>query len=49
MSSAIISDQGRIIENDLTWEMCELAQVHELHTTPYHPKGTDSMNASTQL
>ena len=32
-----LSDQGRNFENELISELCKLAQVEKVHTTPYHP------------
>ena len=32
-----LSDQGRNFESDLITELCKLAGVAKLHTTPYHP------------
>ena len=34
----ILTDQGKSSENNLIWELCELAQVKKLHTSPYHPE-----------
>ena len=34
--SKIISDQGRSFENKLFKELCSLAQVQKIHTSPYH-------------
>ena len=31
------SDQGRNFESELISELCKLAQVEKVHTTPYHP------------
>ena len=32
-----LSDQGRNFESELNSELCKLAQVEKVHTTPYHP------------
>ena len=34
----ILTDQGKSFENNLIRELCELAQVQKLHTSPYHPE-----------
>ena len=34
----ILTGQGKSFENNLIWELCELAQVKKLHTSPYHPE-----------
>ena len=34
----ILTDQGKSFENNLMQELCKLAQVKKLHTTPYHPQ-----------
>ena len=33
-----ISNQGRNFESDLIQELCQIASVKKLHTTPYHPQ-----------
>ena len=32
-----LSNQGRNFESELISELCKLAQVEKVHTTPYHP------------
>ena len=34
----ILTDQGKSSENNLIQELCELAQVKKLSTSPYHPE-----------
>ena len=34
----ILTDQGKPFENNLILELCDLAQVKKLHTSPYHPE-----------
>ena len=36
-----ISDQSRNFLSELTSELCKLAQVGKVHTTPYHPMTND--------
>ena len=38
----ILSDQGRNFESVLISELCELAQIKKLRTTPYRPEGNGS-------
>ena len=38
----ILLDQGRNFESQLISELCELAQVKKLRTTPYRPEGNGS-------
>ena len=37
-SEKILTDQGKSFENNLFQELCDLAQVKRLHTSPYHPE-----------
>ena len=34
----ILTDQGKSFENNLFQELCSLARVKKLHTSPYHPE-----------
>ena len=34
----ILTDHGKSFENNLIRELCKLAQVKKLHTSPYHPE-----------
>ena len=34
----ILTDQGKYFENNLFQELCSLAQMKKLHTSPYHPE-----------
>ena len=34
----ILIDQGKTFDNNLIQELCELAGVKKLHTSPYHPE-----------
>ena len=38
----IITDQGKLFENQLVKELCDLAEVKKLHTTPYRPQTNGS-------
>ena len=38
----ILSDQGQNFESVLVSELCELAQIKKLRTTPYRPEGNGS-------
>ena len=34
----VLTDQGKSFENNLFEELCDLAQVKKIHTSPYHPE-----------
>ena len=36
--ASTVSDQGQNSESDLTAELCQLAKVQKLHTSPFHPQ-----------
>ena len=38
MAREILTDQGKSFENNLFRELCSLAKVKKLHTSPYHPE-----------
>ena len=38
LQESIISDQGQNFDCDLISELCKLAKVQKLHTSPYHPQ-----------
>ena len=38
MAEKILTNQGKSFENTLIQELCELAQVKKLCTSPYHPE-----------
>ena len=38
----ILMDQGKSFENQLIRELCSLAQIQKLHTTPYRPQTNES-------
>ena len=37
--------KGSPFKNNLIRELCELAQVKKLHTSPYHPETSEHFNA----
>ena len=44
--SKIITDQGRNVESELIENLCQVAGVQKLRTSPYHPRPMDSVNTS---
>ena len=44
--SKIITDQGRNFESELIENLCQVAGVKKLRTSPYHPQTKDSVSAS---
>ena len=45
----ILNDQGKSLENNLIRELCELAQVKKLHTSPYHPETNGHLGMERSL
>ena len=46
--SKILTDQGKSFENNLFRELCALAQVQKLRTTPYRPQSNGSCKRFNQ-
>ena len=46
--SKILTDQGKSFENNLFTELCVLAQVQKLRTTPYRPQSNGSCERFNQ-
>ena len=47
--SKILTDQGKSFENNLFRELCALAQVQKLRTTPYRPQSNGSCERFNQM
>ena len=45
----IVTDQGKTFESKLVKELCTLAQVHKLCTTPYQPECHGACEGLTPL
>ena len=47
--SKILTDRGKSFENNLFRELCALAQVQKLRTTPYRPQSNGSCERFNQM
>ena len=47
LPSKIITDQGRHFESELIENLCQVAGVKKLRTSPYHPRQMGRVNTST--